>query len=137
MTSTSRVVSSILLVVATTLACGGSREKDLRDSFFQQIASVPLVHDLRRNGDEATFVGQYGSDQNAKWRVRIDSVSVEANDDGAKPYKGIVTSSWYVNGQLIAAEGSESNLPLAVLDKGIAQECWAFWDQQTKRWSWL
>jgi hypothetical protein len=41
-----------------------------------------------------------------------------------------------VNGEQIRPRGDQSDLPLAFLDQGIAQECWAFWDNSNHQWSW-
>jgi hypothetical protein len=30
----------------------------------------------------------------------------------------------------------ESNLPIELLDNGVSQDCWAFWNPATNRWDW-
>ena len=126
-----------LLAILTFAGCGTPGEGDLQESFAQQIASVSLVRDFQRNGNELAFSGPYGEETNAKWRVRIDSAVVEPQDDAMKPYKGTIKSSWYVNGRSIEPRGSYSGLPSEFLDKGVGQDCWAFWEKTTKQWSWL
>jgi hypothetical protein len=112
------------------------QEQQLRDSFAQQIASTPIVRDFQRSGDTLSFSARYGKQADAKWRVHIDSATVEPQADGATKDKGVVKSSWYVNGEPIQPRGSQSDLPLPFLDNGIAQECWAFWDGSAGQWSW-
>jgi hypothetical protein len=128
---------SLLLAILMLAGCGTPGEEDLRESFAQQIATVSLVRDFQRNGDELTFSGPYGAETDAKWRIHIDSAVIEPQDDETKPYKGTITSSWYANGRLIQPRGSYSDLPSEFLDKGVGQHCWAFWEKSTKRWGWL
>ena len=35
-----------------------------------------------------------------------------------------------------AARRHQADLPLPILDAGLAQECWAFWDKNSGKWSW-
>ena len=70
------------------------------------------------------------------WRVHIDSAVVEPQDDEIFPYQGVVTSSWYANGELVEPVGVMSFLPTEFLDQGIGQECWAFWEAESGRWDW-
>ena len=112
------------------------REQQLRDSFVRQIASTVIVHDVRRDGDNVSFSARHGSQLDAKWRVHIDAVTIESQPGEATPSKGIVKSSWYVNGEPIRPRGDQSNLPLPFLDNGLAQECWASWDSRSQQWSW-
>ena len=79
---------------------------------------------------------RYGHELDAKWRVQIDSATIELQADGTTKDKGLVKSSWYVNGEPIRPRGSQSDLPLPFLDAGIAQECWALWDSSSHQWSW-
>jgi hypothetical protein len=117
-------------------ACRAAPEQQLKDSFVQQIASSGIVRDFQQKGDEVLFAAKYGERLDAKWRVHVDSTSIERDADGTTPHKGVVKSSWYVNGEQIRPRGDQSDLPLAFLDKGIAQECWAFWDKSAHQWSW-
>jgi hypothetical protein len=129
-----------LLVLAlsalTVVACRAAPEQQLKDSFVQQIASSGIVRDFQQKGDEVLFAAKYGERLDAKWRVHVDSASIEPDPGGTTPYKGVVKSSWYVDGEQIRPRGDQSDLPLAFLDKGIAQECWAFWDKNNHQWSW-
>jgi len=124
------------LSALAVVACGAAPEQQLKDSFVQQIASSGIVRDLQQKGDEIVFAAKYGERLDAKWRVHVDSASIEPDPGGTTPYKGVVKSSWYVNGEQIRPRGDQSDLPLAFLDKGIAQECWAFWDKSNHQWSW-
>ena len=128
----------VLCLSAWTLAgCrGADPEQQLRDSFIQQIASTPTVRDVQRHGDEVSFTLRYGEHPDAKWRVHVDSASIERAADGTVPSKGMVKSSWYADGEQIRPRGSQSDLPLVLLDRGIAQECWALWDKNGGQWSW-
>jgi hypothetical protein len=115
---------------------------ELRESFAQQLAANRFIKDFQRNGEELTFSGPGAEGGVAKWRVRIDSAVIEPNTlpsgeaDPAHPYKGVVTSSWYSDNQLIQPRGRESHLPIELTDNGLAQICWALWDKAGKRWSW-
>jgi hypothetical protein len=117
-------------------ACRAAPEQQLKDSFVQQIASSGIVRDFQQQGDEVLFAANYGERPDAKWRVHVDSTSIERDADGTTPHKGVVRSSWYVNGEQIRPRGDQSDLPLAFLDQGIAQECWALWDKSNNQWSW-
>jgi hypothetical protein len=131
----------LLVVCLAAVAAFGCRnanpEQQLKDSFLQQIAATENVRDFQRNGDEVSFSTRYGENPGAKWRVHIDSASVERQADGKTPYKGTINSTWSVNGEPIRPRGDQSDLPLAFLDNGLAQECWAFWDDKDQRWSWM
>ena len=119
------------------VACrGASREQALRDSFLQQVGSSPGVSHLDRTGDEVAFTARYGEKLDAAWRVKIDSSSIEFEADGKTPTKGGVKSTWSADGQPIQPRGSQSDLPLAFLDNGVAQQCWAIWDGKAGKWSW-
>jgi hypothetical protein len=129
---------SALALVACRAAPGqqAAPEQQLKDSFVKQIASNGIVRDFQQKGDEVLFTAKYGEHPDAKWRVHVDSASIERGADGTTPVKGLVKSSWYVDGEQIRPRGDQSDLPLAFLDQGIAQECWAFWDKSTNQWSW-
>jgi hypothetical protein len=118
------------------VACRAAPEQQLKDSFVKQIASNGIVRDFQQNGDELLFTAKYGEHPDAKWRVHVDLASIERSTDGKTPDKGLVKSSWYVDGEQIRPRGDQSDLPLAFLDQGIAQECWAFWDKSNNQWSW-
>ena len=132
-----RVLQVASLLAALTLAgCGKPSLESLRESFTQQIASIGVVRDFQHNGDELAFSGPDGAGSDVKWRIHIDSAVVEPYDDEMMPYRGIIQSSWYANGQLIEPTGSFSNLPIEFLDEGVSQDCWAFWETRTQRWDW-
>ena len=126
----------VLGLSAVVVACRAAPEQQLKDSFVQQIASSGIVRDFQQKADEVLFAAKYGERLDAQWRVHVDSASIERDADGTTPYKGVIKSSWYVNGEQIRPRGDQSDLPLAFLDKGIAQECWAFWDKRNHQWSW-
>ena len=111
-------------------------EQGLRDSFAQQLAANQFVKDFQRNGNEMTFSGPGPEGGSAKWRVQIDSATVEAQDDPAQPYKGTIKSSWYADGQKIEPRGAESGLPFELMSNGLSQEPWAFWNPTTSQWGW-
>jgi hypothetical protein len=132
---------AVCLSASTLAACRPAapaqrQEQQLSDSFVQQIVSTGIVRDFHRDGDALSFSARYGKDLDAKWRVHIDSATIEPQADGTTKDKGIVKSSWSVNGEPIRPRGSQSDLPLPFLDHGIAQECWAFRDSRTDQWSW-
>ncbi len=136
-----RTAAAVLVVTACLVVASGCRaaanpDQQLKDSFFQQIQSTSLVHDFHRSGDEVTFSGRYADRPEAKWVVHIDSTAVEHDSDGKTPSKGTIKSTWSVDGQPIRPHGSESDLPAAFLDAGLAQECWALWDRGSRSWSW-
>ena len=128
----------VLLTILTAAACAAPEpdEESLRGSFAQEIASVSFVRDFRRAGDELTFSGPKGAKADAQWRVRIDVATVEPQPSQRNPFKGAVESSWSVDGQVLLSSGSFSGLPEEFLKKGLGQECWAFWDADTKQWAW-
>ena len=70
------------------------------------------------------------------WRVRVDSLVLEPYQDEAMPYRGIVQSSWFLNGRRIGNTATTSQLPIWILDEGLSQDCWAFWVEETNRWDW-
>ena len=127
----------LILAALPIVACG--REPGgagLRDSFAQQVAANRFIRDFERNGDDLLFSGPDGAGGSAKWRIHIDSAFVAPYPDERQPYKGTINSSWYSNDQVIRPRGSDSNLPLELLDNGVSQDCWAFWDPETERWGW-
>lgn len=127
-----------VVAVVSLAACGGVEpgEQNLRDSFAEQIASVGFVRNFERRGDELTFQAPYEAKAEVPWRVRIDSAKVEPNNDERQPFKGSVKASWYADGKLIEPRDSYADLPSDFLDKGVGQDCWAFWDAAARKWSW-
>ncbi len=134
----------LLVVCLTACALTGCRaaapeqlrEQQLKDSFVQQIASTGIVHHLQRDGDTLSFSARHVDQLDAAWRVHIDSATIESQSAGTTQGKGVVKSSWYVNGEPIRPRSDQSDLPLPFLDNGIAQECWALWDSRSRQWSW-
>lgn len=137
-----RMAAALLMLVGSlfTLACGGgvpATPENLRASFSRQVASVGLVHDFKQEGDDLTFSASYANEPNAQYRVHIDSAVVEPQQDKAdQPFKGTVKSTWYVNGTAVRPRGTYADLPTEFLDKGLGQDCWAFWESKTNEWSW-
>lgn len=132
-----RIEIVVLVGALMCAACGKPGVDDLRTSFVDQLKANRFVHDLQRTGDELRFSGP-GAEGAATsdWRIRIESASIEPNDDPAHPYKGVIKSSWHVGDRSITPRGRDSNLPLELTSNGLAQDCWALWDQTAGRWSW-
>jgi hypothetical protein len=137
-----RITHAVAIVAALTMVdCRKPGVETLRDAFAQQLASNKFIKDFHRNGDVLEFSGPGADGVAAKWRVHIDSAVVVRNDDRTsnpetQPYKGVVKSSWYWNGQLVQPSGRDSNLPVELISNGLSQDCWAFWVKEGKRWSW-
>ena len=112
-------------------------DDSLRESFAERLAETSLVTDFTRTGDEITFTGPDGAGGLAEWRVRIDATLVEPSElDETMPFEGRLTAEWYVNGELVEWLGNMTALPRECLDRGLAQECWAYWVEAERRWSW-
>jgi len=127
----------LCLGVLAAAACGGATpQQQLKDSFVQQIVASGFARDLQHQGDEVTFTGKRAEKNDAKWRVHLDADVVENDTDGKTPRKGTVKSSWFVDGEQIRPRGDQADLPLPILDAGLAHECWAFWDKSSGKWSW-
>lgn len=131
-----------LAVVAALLVtgCGRPGVASLRDAFAQQLGANQFIKDFQRNGDDMTFSGPGAEGGIAKWRVHLDSAVIEPNDDpknaATQPYKGTVKSSWYSDGRIVQPSGGDSNLPFELIANGLAQDCFALWDEPTQKWSW-
>jgi hypothetical protein len=125
----------LLVVVPVLAACAMQPgEVNLVSSFGEQLAAVDGVTDFQHDGNELTFMGPDGEDGIASWRVRIESTEL-VSDDG-RPLEGHVVSAWYRDGELIEPLGSMSMLPNAFLETGLAQECYALWDEASSAWNW-
>jgi hypothetical protein len=134
-----RIVPALILAAIVAAGCSSKpSESSLRDSFARQLSVNPAVKDLRRAGDDLLFSGPGAEGGVAQWRVRIDSAVIEPTDEARAPLKGTVKASWYSNGQLVrpSRSGRDSNLPIELTANGLAQECWAIWDQSGKKWGW-
>lgn len=130
----------LLLVTGAALGCANDGpERGLRDSFFTQLAANATVKDFARSGDEATFTGPgLEGAETARWRVRIDSAVIEPVEGEPSKKKGTVKSTWLANDQPVRQTegGQRSNLPAGLLGNGLAQDCWAAWNEQSKSWEW-
>lgn len=136
-----------LVVAGTTLGCAQPQadppaepeadEATLRDSFANRIATSSFVTDFSRDGDTLRFTGPDGQGGTASWVVRIDTAQVEPNQfDDAMPYQGHVIAEWHADGEVVEYLGTMTALPQAFLDRGLAQECWAYWIDAEHRWDW-
>ena len=126
-------------VAAVVAGCAAAVEPgpdNLRASFSAQIESVESASGVERTGDTLTFTETQADGAEVQWRVSIDSAVVEEPAVEGAPTQGHVVSSWYADGELIEPLGSMSRLPDAFLGAGIAQECYALWDEETGRWGW-
>lgn len=78
-----------------------------------------------------------GQGSTTTWQVRIESSLVEPNElDESMPYQGRITSEWRVDGKVVEFLGNITALPQEFLDRGLAQECWAFRIEPDARWDW-
>lgn len=142
MTSRWWQVGSLVVAVAVAVALSGcaqaeATDESLRDSFAERIASSEFVTDFSREGDELTFSGPDGAGSSADWRVQIDTSLVEPNQfDDVMPYQGRITSEWMANGKVVEYLGTTTALPREFLDRGLGQECWAYWVAADRRWDW-
>jgi len=135
-----RLPGVLFAIALALLTAGCSRAPgtdSLHDSFAQQLAANRFISDFARSGDDMTFKGPRPDGTPGTWRVHIDSATVkEQSGNQRQPYKGTVSSSWYVDGTKIEISGGDSNLPIELTSNGLTQECWAFWEADAKRWSW-
>ena len=128
-----------IFIAAGTGGCAQSQADDesLRGSFAERISTSDFVTNFSREGDDLSFSGPDGKGGSAEWRVRIETSLVEPNlFDEAMPYQGRVTSEWTANGELVEYLGNMTALPKEFLDRGLAQECWAYWVKAEDRWDW-
>ena len=124
-------IAVALLAAACAMQPG---EVNLVSSFAEQIAAVEGVTDFQHADDEITFTGPDGRGGTASWRVRIRSTELVAA--GGRPLEGHVVSSWYRDGEEVEIVGSMWTLPEEFFDTGVAQECYALWDEAANRWDW-
>ena len=134
----SHLLRTTLILVVLSSACGDGTPSasDLRASFATQLAANRFVSNVQSEGDAITFSWLATDGRLADWRIVIDTVDIQPNDDPKLPYKGTITSSWYSDGQLVQPSGRESNLPVELTSNGLAQECWALWNSASARWEW-
>ena len=136
-----RLVCLLVIVVVGVVALGCGQveadEQGLRQSFADRIATSSFVSDFSRNNGEFTFLGPDGQGGTASWQVRIESSLVEPTDvDQSMPYQGRITSEWRADGKVVEYLGNMTALPQEFLDRGLAQECWAYWIASSARWDW-
>ena len=126
-----------LLMVVAFVGCAQADDESLRNSFAERIGTSDFVSDFSRDGDEITFSGPGREGGMAEWRVVIDTSLIEPNEfDDAMPYVGRITSEWYADGEIVEYLGTMTALPTEILDRGLAQECHAYWVEAEKRWDW-
>ena len=132
-----QVVPLIAVVALGGCARAQADEESLRDSFAAQIATSSFVTDFARDGDELRFSSPDDAGSTISWRVRIDSLLVEPKEfDEAMPYVGRITSEWYADGEIVEYLGTMTALPQKFQDRGLGQECWAYWVEAERRWDW-
>jgi hypothetical protein len=128
-----------LLVGAVAVGCAQPQAdaESLRASFAERIASSDFVDGFSSDRDELSFAGPDGNGGTATWSVRIETAVVEPNEfDETSPYQGRVVSEWRKDGEIVEYLGTMTALPMAFLDRGLAQECWAYWIETEHRWDW-
>ena len=138
------VVPCALALAGVFLACAESVPepdvRSLRASFIAQIEADEHVKDLKVYGDEIHFARRDGSGEHVDWRVRIDSLEVDAGEGEGAQVVGHVVSGWSVAGRPVSVEigpeGLVTDMPIWVLAAGLAPECWALWDENAKAWGW-
>ena len=132
------MLPGLLLVVALgSCAQAEPTDESLRDSFAERIETSSFVSNFSRDGAELTFSAPDSEGATAQWRVVIDTTLVEPQElDEAMPFVGRVTSEWYANGEIVEYLGNMTALPQAIQDRGLGQQCWAFWVEAERRWDW-
>jgi hypothetical protein len=133
---TTAAVAATALAALIATGCGKPGVNDLRESFARQLSANTSVKDFQQSGDDLRFSGPSVDGGVAKWRVHLDSATIESNNDPDKPYKGIVKSSWYADDVEVLAGARESNLPPELISTGLAQDCWALWNKAARKWEW-
>ena len=124
---------TIAVVALAGCARAQADEESLRDSFADRITTTNLVTNFARDGVEMTFSGPDREGGSSTWRVRINSSLVEPIEfDDAMPYQGRITSEWYVNDEIVEYLGNMTALPQEFLDRGLGQECWAYWVEEER-----
>ena len=132
---TERLRNLLLVMVPVLGACAMQPgEVNLVTSFGEQLAAVDGVTDFEHDGNELTFMGPDGEGGIASWRILIESTELVSNE--GRPLEGHVVSSWYRDGELIEPIGTMYTLPQEFFDTGIAQVCYALWDEAVSRWDW-
>ena len=133
---------AVLLALVPLAQCTGAEpaepnEESLRDSFVERIETTDLVTDFMREDDELRFTGPDGGGDTTAWRVVVETLLVEPREfDEEMPYEGRVTSNWYADGELVEYLGNMTALPKVYQDRGLGQECWAYWMESEGHWDW-
>ena len=52
------------------------------------------------------------------------------------PFRERIASEWIADEEVVEYLGNMTALPQEFLDRGIGQECWAFWIEADRRWDW-
>ena len=78
----------ILVVLASACGDGTPSASDLRASFAAQLAANRFVSNVQPEGDTITFSWLATDGRLAAWRIVIDSVDVQPNDDPKLPVQG-------------------------------------------------
>ena len=127
------------LVGAAALGCTqpNADEDSLRASFAERIATSSFVEDFTHDGDALRFSGPDGEGGTAAWVVRIETSLVEPVEfDDEMPFTGRILSEWTKDGEVAQFLGNMTAVPKPFLDRGVGQECWAFWIAAERRWDW-
>ena len=118
----------------------GAAAMDIADvpvaDLFERVVNRHEYECRARNIELTASVAPGADGGTAKWRVTIDSAEIESTDNEAQPYRGTVKSSWYSDGRPVEPLGKNSNLPVELMSNGLSQDCWAFWEKESSRWSW-
>ena len=131
------LVSAVVGTLTPGCAEVEADEEGLRRSFADRIATSSFVSDFAEDDGEFAFLGPDGRGSTTTWQVRIESSLVEPNElDESMSYQGRITSEWRVDGKVVEFLGNMTALPQEFLDRGLAQECWAFWIEPDARWDW-
>jgi len=134
-----RWLQAVSLVGIAALGCAQAQadEESLRNSFAERIATSTFVSDFTREGAELRFSGPDGDGGTAAWLVRIETSLVEPNEfDDASPFVGRILSEWVKDGEVAEFLGNMTAIPREFQDRGLAQECWAYWVAADRAWDW-
>ena len=132
-----RWLQAVSLVGIAALGCAQAQadEESLRNSFAERIATSTFVSDFTREGAELRFSGPDGDGGTAAWLVRIETSLVEPNEfDDASPFVGRILSEWVKDGEVAEFLGNMTAIPREFQDRGLAQECWAYWVAADRAW---
>ena len=136
-----RLVAAVTGLAVGLVVVGCARvqptDESLRESFAERLETSSFVSAFAHDGDLLRFTGPDGEGGTAAWEVRIETSFIEANEfDPVAPYQGRIVSEWIADGEVVEYLGSMTALPEEFLDRGLAQECWAYWIASERRWDW-